>query len=441
MMTSTTTTGIRAALAAVLLAATAGSAAAATTIEFWHAMSGELGDRVNELVDKFNKSQSDYVVKPVAKGTYDEVVNSMIAAYRAKQQPAIVQVNERGFLTMVNSNAILPAAELMTKAGYTVNWGDFIKPIATYYTKDGAMMTMPFNASTPILFYNRDHFKAAGFDAPADTWKGLEEQLYAINKKGISKCAMVFPGDWEWSFLENYSAIEDQPYATRRNGFDGLNAEYVFNKGKLTGHMEQVKKWLDDGVLELAGQGTNPGVLFIGGKCSTVINSTAAHAAVEAGAKFPWSATQLPHEEGTNPRNSTIGGAALWTLKGHTDQDYKAVAAFYNFLAKTDTQVWWHKATGYVPVTGAAYEAAKAEGYYKEKPTRELAVVQLMRGTPTDNSWGFRLGNSAQANIAIKEEIMAGLLGQKPIKQAMDTAVERGNQVLRQFEKVNAGKN
>ena len=64
-----------------------------------------------------------------------------------------------------------------------------------------------------------------------------------------------------------------------------------------------------------------------------------------------------------------------------------------------------------------------------------------MRGEPTDNSRGFRLGNSAQANIAIKEEIMAGLLGQKPIAQAMDGAVERGNQVLRQFEKVNAGRN
>ena len=74
------------------------------------------------------------------------------------------------------------------------------------------------------------------------------------------------------------------------------------------------------------------------------------------------------------PKNSTIGGAALWTLKGHKAEEYKAVAAFYDFLAKTDTQVWWHQATGYVPVTHAAYEAAKAQGYYKENPTREIAV-------------------------------------------------------------------
>ena len=416
-------------------------ARAATNVEFWHAMGGALSDRVDELADRFNKSQSEYVLKPVAKGSYDEVVNSMIAAYRARQQPAIVQVNERGFLTMVNSNATMPTAELMTKYGHKVDWSGFIPPVATYFTKDGAMMAMPFNSSTPILFYNADHFKAAGFDAPAKTWPELEKQLVAIQDKGVSKCAMVFPADWEWSFLENYSAIEDLPYATKRNGFDGAGAEYVFNKTRLVGHMERVKRLLDKGVLELAGQGIVPAQLFIGGQCSSVVNSTAGHAAVEAGAKFKWSAAFLPTEEGSPAKNSVIGGAALWTLKGQKDEVYKGVAAFYDFLARTDTQVWWHQATGYVPVTRAAYEQAKAQGLYKERPTREIAVEQLARGTPSENSGGFRLGNSAQANIAIKEEIQAGLLGQKPMQKAMDDAVARGNEVLRQFEKVNAGRN
>jgi len=415
-------------------------ARAQTTIEFWHAMSGALEERVNELADKFNKSQSEFVLHPVGKGSYDEVVNGMIAAYRAKQHPAIVQVNERGFLTMLSSGATIPAAELVAKAGYKIDWSNFIAPVATYYSKDGTMMAMPFNSSSPILFYNADHFKAAGYDKPAATWPELEAQLYAINRKGISKCAMVFPGDWEWSFLENYSAIEDIPYATKRNGFDGLGAEYVFNKTKLVGHMERVKKFLDDGILELAGQGINPAQLFIGGQCSTIIQSTAGHAAVEAGAKFNWSATFLPTEKDSPAKNSTIGGAALWTLKGHKDEVYKGVAAFYNFLGNVSTQVWWHQATGYVPVTQAAYDAAKSQGYYKDHPTREIAILQLSRGTPSDNSRGFRLGNSAQANIAIKEEIQAGLLGQKPIQKAMDDAVSRGNDVLRQFEKVNAGK-
>jgi sn-glycerol 3-phosphate transport system substrate-binding protein len=415
-------------------------ARAQTTIEFWHAMPGSLGERVEEAADRFNKSQKEYVVRAIFKGTYDDVVNSMIAAYRARQHPAIVQVNERGFLTMVLSGATMPAAELLASNGHKVDWSNFIAPVATYFTRDGTMMAMPFNSSTPIFWYNVDHFKAAGFDKPAATWPELVDQLTAINKKGVSKCAMVFPGDWEWSFLENYSAVEDIPFATKKNGFEGLGAEFVFNKTKLVQHMERVKKLLDDGVLQLAGQGVNPGQLFTGGQCSTIIQSTAAHAAVEAGAKFNWSATPLPTEKDSPAKNSTIGGAALWTLKGHKDETYKGVAAFYNFLADVNTQVWWHQATGYVPVTRAAYDAAKAQGAYKERPSREIAVAQLVRGTPSDNSRGFRLGNSAQANIAIKEEIQAGLLGQKPMQKAMDDAVSRGNEVLRQFEKVNAGK-
>ena len=157
---------IRSSVFAALSLCAALPARATTTVEFWHAMSGALGERVDELVDKFNKSQSEYVVRAIAKGSYDEVVNGMIAAYRAKQQPAIVQVNERGFLTMLNSNAIMPTAELMAGAGYKIDWSNFIAPVGTYYTQNGAMMAMPFNSSTPILFYNVDHFKAAGFDAP-----------------------------------------------------------------------------------------------------------------------------------------------------------------------------------------------------------------------------------------------------------------------------------
>src|SRR3954453_11558260 len=156
---------ISTAFAAAALCATL-PAHAATTVEFWDAMSGALGERVDELADKFNKSQSDYVVRPIAKGGDDDVVNAMIAAYRAKQQPAIVQVNERGFLTMLNSKAIVPAAELMAGAGYKIDWSDFIAPVATYYTQNGAMMAMPFNSSSPILFYNAEHFRAAGFDRP-----------------------------------------------------------------------------------------------------------------------------------------------------------------------------------------------------------------------------------------------------------------------------------
>ncbi len=432
---------ITTAAAAALAASLAGPAhAQRTEIQWWHAMGGVLGERVQELAEKFNKSQDKYTVVATNKGTYDDVINGTIAAYRAKKQPHMVQIYERGFMTMLLSDAIVPVHQLMEEKGYKIDWNDFIKPVAGFYTYKGKLMTMPFNSSTPILWYNKEHFEKAGFAKPADTWQELEKQLYAIKQKGVSECGSVLAGDYHWSLIENYSAINDQPYATQSNGFDGLNTEFVYNKTTVVPQIARVKKWLDDGVLQIAGQGLNPEQLYTSGKCSTFIASTAAHGSVEANAKIAWSATYLPHEEGRTPKNSTIGGATIWTMKGLPAKDYDGVAAFMNFLASTETQLWWHKVTGYVPLTGKAYQAAKAEGYYEKNPTREIAVLQLSRGTPSANSIGFRFGNFTQTMFAQREEVEAVFTGKKSPQQAMDDAVRRGNDILRQYEKLNAGK-
>ncbi|TNV15793.1 extracellular solute-binding protein [Brucella pecoris] len=415
------------------------TAEAKTQIEFWHAMGGVLNDRVGELAKQFNETQDQYTVVPVNKGSYEELINAMIAAYRAKRAPTIVQTNERAFLTMLNSSAVIPVVDLMSKEGYTIDWSTVIAPVAAYYSDKGKLQALPFNSSTPILWYNEEHFKAAGFDKPSDNWQELTQQLHAIHDKGVSQCAMSLPGDYEWSFLENYSAVNDFPYGTKRNGIDGIDTEFVFNK-YLGTQVERMHDLISSGVMEIAGQGVQPVQLFTSGTCSTIIASTASHAAVEASAKFPWNATFLPHEKDRTPHNSVIGGGALWTMKGHSEDEYKGAAAFFDFLAKPETQVWWSKNTGYVPVTTTAYDALKKEGYFEQHPTRAIAIEQLMRKPNSDNSMGFRFGNSNQANVLIMEEVMAAALGQKTTQEALDSAVARGNEVLRRFEKLNAGK-
>lgn len=411
-----------------------------TQIEFWHAMGGVLGERVQEVAQKFNDSQAQYTLVAVNKGNYDEVINAAIAAYRAKKAPHLVQIYERGFMTMLLSDATVGVQDLLTEKGYKVDWNDFIKPVASYFTYKGKLMTMPFNSSTPILWYNKEHFAKAGYDKPADTYAGLEKQLYEIKAKGISECGSSLAGDYFWSMLENYSIVNDQEWGTRGNGFEGLDTELVYNKSLVAKQAARLSKWINDGVMQMAGQGFSPEQLYTSGKCSTFFASTAAHGSVERNAKIQWSATFLPHEDGQTPRNSTIGGATVWVMKGHKKEEYDAVASYLNFLASTELQVWWHKVTGYVPLTNKAYEAAKAEGYYKESPTREIAVQQLSRGTPTKNSQGFRFGNYTQITFALREEMDQMFANKKTPEQAINDAVRRGNEILRQYEKLNAGK-
>ena len=148
----------------------------------------------------------------------------------------------------------------------------------------------------------------------------------------------------------------------------------------------------------------------------------------------------MPHEEGVEPKNSTIGGASLWVLANKSAEEQAGAAAFLNFVAQPETQVWWSEATGYVPVTNAAYEQMKAEGYFEAHPTREIAILQLERGEPTDNSRGFRFGNHNQTGAIMLEELQAVWTGQKTPQEALDSSVARGNQILRQYEQLNAGK-
>jgi sn-glycerol 3-phosphate transport system substrate-binding protein len=426
--------------AAATIAASAASAQQRVEVQFWHAMGGVLGERVDEIVKRFNDSQGKYTVVATNKGNYDEVINGTIAAYRAKKQPHLVQIYERGFMTMLLSDAIVPVQDLMTEKKKNVDWSDFIKPVASYFQHKGKLMTMPFNSSSPILWYNRDHFEKAGFKEPAPTWQEFEKQLYAIKEKGIAECGSSLANDYFWSLIENYSIVNDQPFGTKSNGYDGLDTEFVYNKTRVVGQVTRLRKWIDDGLMQIAGQGLNPEQLYTSGKCSTFFASTAAHGSVERNARINWSATYLPYEADLTPRNSTIGGATIWVMKGHKGEEYDGVAAFFEFLASPELQLWWHKVTGYVPITNKAYELAKAEGYYKTSPTREIAILQLNRGTPTPNSQGFHFGNFTQTTFALRQEMEAVMANKKTPQQGLDDAVRRGNEILRQFEKLNAGK-
>jgi sn-glycerol 3-phosphate transport system substrate-binding protein len=425
--------------ASLLLASTAASAADRVKVEWWYAVSGKLGETVQQLISDFNASQDKYEVVGVNKGNYEETMAAMIAAYRVGQHPAILQAAERGFMTMLNSGAVVPVSDLMAKEGYDINWNDFVKPVASFYILNGKPAALPFNSSTPVFWYNADQFKAAGFDKPADTWQGVEKQLYALKEKGVTQCPMALAGDYQWSMIENYSAINDQPFGTKANGFDGLDTEFVYNKTKVVDQITRMKKWIDDGVLQVAGKGLNPAQMFTSGTCATFIASTATHSTVESSAKFAWGADFLPHEEGIEPKNSTIGGAALWVLKNKSPEEEAGAAAFLAYVAKPDVQVWWSKQTGYVPVTNAAYEKMKSEGYFKEHPTREIALLQLNRGEPNDNSRGFRFGNHNQSTAILLEELEGVWIGKKSVQEALDSSVARGNQILRQYEKLHAG--
>ncbi len=424
------------AILAMLIVPVAAAWAEPIEIQLWHAQRGPREETLNKIVDAYNKSQSKFKVISTHKGSYDETMNAGIAAFRAKKQPHILQVYEVGTQTMMLSGAIYPVVDLMKDTGHKIDWSAYLQPVLSYYVSaKNELQSMPFNSSTPVMYYNKDLFQKAGLDRPPRTWDEVGEFTKKLVDSG-AKYGMTVA--WQtWVMIENYSAIHDIPLATKANGFEGLDTELTINNPMVVNHMNRLKTWLDDKrFVYLEREYKGPEAAFINGDCAILMDSISAIGALKKNVKFNWDAAPLPVEASMKePQNSIIGGASLWVLKGHPKEEYQGVADFLAFMATEDMQILWHKETGYFPITKAAYEKLKAQGYYNQEPLQEVGIKQLMRKDPTPNSRGIRLGSFSQIRDVMNEELEMLWQGKKTAKEALDEAVKRSNELLRQFEK------
>jgi sn-glycerol 3-phosphate transport system substrate-binding protein len=429
---------LKAALAALLLTLS-GSAGAETRVEFWHAMYGELGRRLEELVADFNRSQPDHHIVPVYKGNYTEVITAAIFAVRTRTQPAMVQVNEVATATMMAARgAIYPVFELMRERGLPFDRSSFLPVISGYYSDiDGNLLSFPFNASTPILYYNKDLFRAAGLDEnePPKTWPEVEAAGRRLRQSGVP-CG--FTTHWpSWVNVENFSAFHDVPIATRSNGLGGLDAALTINNPLMIRHVAALAEWQTTGLFDYGGRATEAEPRFPSGRCGIFLGSSALRAAVIAKSRFSVGYGMLPYwpDVPAAPQNSIIGGATLWVLRGRPEEEYNTVARFFAYLSQPQVQAAWHQNTGYLPVTQAAYELSQDQGFYARSPGARIAIEQITHKPPTENSLGLRLGSFALVRDAIEDELEDAFAGRKSAKDALDAAVTRGNELLRQFER------
>lgn len=428
------------AAAAVLVSAQ--GAVAQTEIQWWHAMGGNLGDTVNELAAGFNKSQSEFKVNPVYKGSYTETLTAAIAAFRAKQAPHIVQVFEVGTANMMAAKgAVYPVYQLMADAKEPFDPKAYIGPVYGYYsTTDGKLLSMPFNSSTPVLYWNKELMTKAGLDPakPPKTWPELGEMAKKAVAAG-AKCG--FTPQWQtWTMIENYGAWHNLPYATKANGFGGTDIELKFNDAPRVKFIQMLADWSKDKTFVYGGREGKSTALFTAGDCVFHIASSASAAGIEKAlgqekvgiAMMPYSPDVI-----AKPQNSIIGGATLWVLQGKPAAEYKGVAKFLSYLASTPVQAKWHQETGYVPVTLAAAEVTEKAGFYKKFPGRDVAVQELTLNPATENSKGLRIGNFVQIRDIVDSELENVWSGKKDAKTALDDAVKAGNEQLKRFEAAN----
>jgi sn-glycerol 3-phosphate transport system substrate-binding protein len=417
------------------------AAMAQTEVHFWHAFTGRLGELVKGQVADFNAGQSDYVVVESHKGNYSETLNAGIAAFRAGEQPHILMVFEVGTATMMAAGgAIRPVHEVMAQSGAKFDPDAYIGAVKGYYTTtDGDMLSLPFNSSTPVLWVNRDAMSAAGVDPDTDmsTWEQVDDVLGKL-KAGGEDCPLVTA--WQsWIHLENFSAYHNVPFASKDNGFAGLDTELMLNGKPQVAHLSKMAEWAKDGKFIYTGRRNEGGANFRSGECALFTESSAGYAGISSEAKFDFEVRPLPYWKALAkaPQNTIIGGASLWVMSGHDNAAYKGAGEFLSFLSSSDVQAAWHQNTGYLPITAEAGDATRASGFYKENPGTDIAVIQMTANQPTANSKGLRLGSFDQIRGIIDEELEAIWSGDKSAQEAMDSAKKRGDALLRRFESAN----
>ena len=433
-----------AAIAAVVVgspAALVSPAHAATEIMWWHAMSGELGKQVDKLAADFNASQAEYRIVPSYKGSYTETVTAAIFAFRSRSQPAIVQVNEIATATMMAARgAIYPVFELMREQSEPFSPGAYLPAVTGYYSDvAGNMLSFPFNVSTPILYYNKGLFRAAGLDpemAPK-TWLEVGAAAKRLRVAG-APCGLTT--SWpSWINVENFSAFHNLPIATKANGFGGLDAELIFNNPLVVRHIAQLAEWQATKVFDYSGRGQAAEPRFQNGECGIFIGSSGTRADIKANSKFEVGYGMMPYWPDVQgaPQNTIIGGATLWVLRDRPRAEYSGAAKFFAFLSKPDVQAAWHQNTGYLPITRAAFDLTRAQGFYDRNPGASISIEQITLKPPTDNSKGIRLGSFVLIRGVIEDELEQVFSGKATAQAALDLAAERGNRLLRQFERAN----
>lgn len=420
------------------------AAAEPVSFEYWYGLTGDLGEVVQETCTRFNASQADYVITCVGQDGYEKAVQNTIAAFRAGQHPTVMQSFDAGTADLMLSGQFYPVHQMMADFDIEIDWANYFPAIANYYsTSDGKFVSMPFNSSTPVYYVNTDHLAAAGITEAPLTFEGLETAMIALKAAG-HECPMAYAPS-AWIDLEQFSMSHNIPVASNDNGYAGIDTEMVYNTTLEVQHIENIKRWLDEGlyVMRTADSGLTARDSFVQGECSMFFSSIADHNTVgkTAPTDLNWDVQMIPTYEGHDRYNTVVGGASLWVLAGKTKEEYRGAAAYLQFLATPESEEWFVSNTGYIPVTIGAFNQLTEQGFYSEAPYagREIALASLTYTEPTNLTRGLRIGSMIQTRAEWLNEMTAALNGDKTVQEALDTAVARSNEIMARFAQTYAG--
>ena len=407
-----------------------------TEISFWHSMGGVNGQAIDTLVKKFNdENEYGITVKAQYQGEYDDSLNKLKSAQIGNMGADLVQVYEIGSRFMIESGWITPMQQMIDADSYDLSQ---IEPnLAAYYTIDNQLYSMPFNSSTPIMYYNKEMFEKAGITEIPDSLEGIEavgEKL--LNEGGAGQ--VISLGIYGW-FFEQFIGKQGLEYANNGNGRTEAATAVAFDSNGVAANILTAWKSLyDKGYAPNVGKGGDAGLAdFSAGKSAITLGSTASLKQIlqDVNGKFEVGTAYFPKVKSTDEGGVSIGGASLWALNNNDAKKTRATWEFVKFLISPESQAYWNAQTGYFPVTTAAQEEPVFKENVEKYPQFQTAIDQLHDSSP--KYVGALLSVFPEARATVESEIENLLNGNADVKTAVKNMADAINKSIEEYNLVN----
>ena len=402
-----------------------------TTISFWHSMGGVNGQAIDTLVQKFNdENEYGITVEAEYQGSYDDALNKLKSAQIGNMGADLVQVYEIGTRFMIESGWIVPMQSMVNADEYDTS---VLEPnLAAYYTINDMLYSMPFNSSTPLMYYNKDMFDAAGITEIPDSLEAIAQIGDKLLDSGAQEVMSL--GIYGW-FFEQFIGKQGLEYANNGNGRTEAATAVAFDEnGAAANILNEWKNLYDLGYAPNVGKGGDAGLAdFSAGKSAITLGSTASLKQIlqDVDGKFEVGTAYFPKVKSTDEGGVSIGGASLWALDNNDPKKLRATWEFVKFLISPESQAFWNAETGYFPVNVDAHDEDVFKENIEKYPQFETAIDQLHDSAP--QYAGALLSVFSEARAIVESEIESMLNGNETVDEAVDSMASQINDAIEEY--------
>jgi len=367
-------------------------------LSLWYAIGGDKGDLVASLAEEYGEQTDGVSMSSSHEGSYGETFDATLRGIRNNDPPTLAHLNAVHTVPTFSSGSFQPIETIIND----VQSDNYIGAALDYYRigDDDEFMALPFNASSPVLMYNKDAFEEAGLGREAEeyepTFGSFRNACEAITEEAGYDAGATW-GNITW-FVENWFALQDQTFVNNENGRAGAPTQINLD----TDAAERFYTWwmdlYQDDLYQLSSGWGDARQAFVNEDATMLIDSASnivaqREAAEEAG--WEMGLLEVPSSEDTWA-GAVIGGGALFVPRGIEEQTATAAGEFAKWIASPEQQARWHKGTGYYPVHKDSMDILEEEGWFEEQDGMRVAMDQLLDSEDTPATRGALIEDHGQ---------------------------------------------